>query len=178
MKKPKMNKINIGEQLNIKVNKVDYEVVKAEFDESKQSVIDANTENKITGGGVYMFVLNADVPNFDINKFNREVTGIFFDNVGPYCVVSNVPPYLGAKLKNEYLFYVGKSKGDLNQRIKEHWTCAKMTGNASLKLGFKSREWIREHLNIYVILDPKDNTMDVGKLESQIRDEYGSVFGK
>ena len=162
------------------VNKVIYNVVKVTYDQDTQSVVDANNQ-KITGGGVYMFVLNKDYLNFDINKFNREVTGIFFDYDGhPYSVVSNVPPYKynSADLSKDYIFYVVIKKSSVKGRIKEHWTCARMTGTASLKLGFKSREGIKAHLDIYVILESDNPDMNISDVESKIREEYGAVFGE
>ena len=90
--------------------------------------------------GVYIFVSENDIPAFDINFFNKEVTGIFFKNNCPFVKAIGVPPYNEFPQK-DCVFYVG-STNEIVFRMKEHWKNDEVNGCASLKLGFSSRKWI------------------------------------
>lgn len=150
---------------------------KKELDNKK---VKDNNGNAIQGQGVYLFVINKKL-NFNIDFFNKEVTGIFFKDGCSYSKKIGVPPYNDSDkiLKEGHIFYVGTA-GQVNSRLIEHWHNDKINGCCSLKLGLKSRNWIKKFLDIYYISndDITANKTTRGKLEKAIRDDYGSYMGK
>lgn len=137
------------------------------------------------GAGVYLFVISNDVKRFNCKSFNKEVTGIFRVSGKFEKHTVGVPPFNFEKTKRinlgkDYLFYVGNKKKDVLGRIKEHWNKDKITNTVSLKLGFKSRKFIKKSLDVYVILESDNdsiNSFDGGNIEKKIRDRYGTYFG-
>lgn len=87
-----------------------------------------------------------------------------------------VPPFI-APPQEDCLFYVG-SDNEVISRIKQHWTTDKFNGCTSLKLGFKSRQWIKEYLKIFVISEQFNSDLDCKTLEKEIRSQYGVAYGK
>lgn len=173
----KFSIVNIPPTISIsKQNKV-YSVIEIDVKTiaHSQKMQDTFGNEVQVSGGVYVFVLNKDINNFDIDFFNREVTGIFLKKGCPYMKICNVPQYNNKQLCVDHVFYVGKA-GQVESRIKEHWLCDKLTSCTSLKLGFDSRKWIKEFLKLYLIQTSDDK--EAKELEKAIREKYGSVFGK
>lgn len=150
---------------------------------SNGKIKDVNGVQIKNNAKIYLFVLNKDCLDFNIDFFNREVTGIFVKNGCPYTKVVNVPPFINKTrtLKIHRIFYIGSAKNVLS-RIREHWTSDNITNTTSLKLGFASRSTIKDYLDIYII-NANNNTNNGSNcnrrtLEKDIRNTYGSYFGK
>ena len=87
-----------------------------------------------------------------------------------------VPPFIAMPQK-DCLLYVGTDK-EVVSRIRQHWTTMKFNGCTSLKLGFKSRQWIKDYLKVFVILKESNPGLDRKSLEKAIRLQYGAAYGK
>ena len=129
--------------------------------------------------GVYVFWIARDfVLNF--TKFNAEVTGLFKKGNEEYAVVVSVPPYNGSiinekwTLKKDRIFYVG-STSNLRHRIQEHMESDVVDNSVSLKLGFSTRQHVKKYLKVLWL---SASNKDYKKIETDIRKEYGSYFGK
>lgn len=162
----------------VKVNSVQYDVINIEIEKSKDGILVPHSNKNIKKAGVYIFVLKRDCENFNLKEFSKEVTGTYYKNNGdPYLVETSVPKinYKNiSKLESGNILYVGK-KGNIYSRVREHMVSNTINGNASLKLGFKSREYIKEYINIFaIIMNNKDNS----NLEQDIRKNFGTYFGK
>lgn len=152
-----------------------------EINEINTKTLQNKTTSDICGNqidnksGVYVFVVNRDISNFNIKYFNSEITGVFFKKNCPYTKEIGVPPFIKNPQK-DCIFYVGSAR-QIVSRLKEHWNNEKINGCCSLKLGFQTRKWIRDFFKVYVIYD-EGETKDNKTLEKEIRQEYGSSFGK
>lgn len=147
--------------------------------EKKKQTLNMGNQPIQNEKGVYIFISTRDFPNFNINHFRSEVTGIFFQQKTPFTAEIGVPPYSGKYPKKDCIFYVG-SAGRIISRLKEHWNSDKINGCTSLKLGFSSRKWIKPFLKVYVITSCVDEgqKFDYKQLEKKIRRKYESAFGK
>jgi len=129
--------------------------------------------------GVYVFLITQNF-TLDCTKFNAEVTGLFKKGNEEYSVVVSVPPYNGnivnAKwiLKKDRVFYVG-SAANLRHRIQEHMESDVVNNSVSLKLGFSTRQHVKKYLKILWL---STSNKDYREIETAIRKEYGSYFGK
>lgn len=129
--------------------------------------------------GVYVFVLKNDYQLY-YSKFYSETTGIFLKDGCPYTI--EFTPKLTIRengkdiytLRKDCILYVGKSK-DFCTRIVEHMFSSSINGTASLKLGLKSREAIKQELRLFIVESDEKLYSD---LESDIRDKHGCYFGK
>ena len=162
----------------IKIDEISYEVKTIDTSTLVLKNDIKTTEQKPVKNekGVYIFVLKKDIPSFNIKCFDKELTGIFFENNCPYAKTIGVPPYID-KIKKDCIFYIG-SAGKIVSRLKEHWNNSKINGCTSLKLGFSSRKWIRQFLTVYIIASSYNNNLDHKQLESTIRKKFGASFGK
>lgn len=136
--------------------------------------------------GVYVFVLNKDF-DLDYCRFMSEVTGVYFKNNCPYTVISSVPEInldfveedekktQKYTLKANCILYVGRAK-NLKNRVEEHLNNDNINKTSSLKLGFNSRKDIKDSIDLLVIKE--DNNKERGRLESEIRKQYGCYFGQ
>lgn len=130
--------------------------------------------------GTYVFVVNEDFCiNYD--EFMKEVTGRFVDSNGDprketYLIVPdfNFKDEIDEKgvmyFEEGKIFYIGSSD-DLRKRIGQHINSDTLSGTASLRLGFKTREEVKQHLDIYI----KSNNK---KVENDIRSTFGAYFGR
>lgn len=138
-----------------------------------------NNLSKVSKTGIYFLVLKDDFM-LSYSNFYSETTGIFFKEGCPYTV--EFTPHLNIKeneknsymLEKDFVAYVGKAE-NFSTRISEHLFGDKINGTASLKLGLKSRESIKEHLKLLIVEGSKDECRD---MENNARDKYGSYFGK
>lgn len=165
------NLLTLENNLVYKIKEIDKSTL-----EKSIGVIDVNKNAIDNKAGVYIFVLEKELPFFNKNLFNREVTGIFFDNFCPVIKTMGVPPFK-SKPKKDCVFYVG-SAGQICSRLKEHWNNNKINNCVSLKLGFNSRKYVKKYLKVYVILSTENNNMNYKQVEKDIRNEYGAAFGK
>lgn len=161
---------------NLKLQKCLYPLVEIDtLTLSKRYACDKNNNQIKNDQGVYIFVSNKTLPKFNKKYFNSEVTGVFFKKNSPYIKEMEIPPF-NSPPKKDCIFYVG-SDTHIISRVKEHWNKDKLNGCTSLKLGFTTRKWIKSILRVYVI-HTQDLTIDYKSLEIEIRNEYGTAFGK
>lgn len=174
-----MRKLSISSKGIIKIANIGYKIIEVNKDTlSKRQAEDVYGNKILNTAGVYIFISDKDFPNFNINYFNSEVTGVFVSQYQPIIRTMEVPPF-NEKPKKGCLFYVGRDTHVIS-RIKEHWKTAKLNGCTSLKLGFASRKWIKKFLKVYAITScaDKSKSLDYKQLEKDIRNEYGATFGK
>jgi hypothetical protein len=139
------------------------------------TVLDSNGQNIKNKAGVYIFVVNRNVPNFNDSFFNKDVTGYFWRQRTLFSIVVGVPHFKEYPQK-DCIFYVG-SAGQITSRLKEHWNNAKINGCTSLKLGFDSRKWIKNFLRVFVIPESINENLKHKELEKDIRSQYGTAYG-
>ncbi len=167
-----------ADSVEITVNKK-IKFIKLNKEKLNSAKLEDNSGVQICGGGVYVFVVKQEVKDFDVDKFNADVTGSFIDENIIYYKVISVPTFnmtQQKRLKEGFVFYVGKS-GNLKSRLHEHWTNNLINNCVSLKLGFKNRgSMIKDKLEIYVTSE--SNEKNRKSLELAIRKEYGAYFGK
>lgn len=160
----------------IQVGSKRYQVIEVDTSTLSKQIKDKSGVDIGNVQGVYIFVSNKDIPKFNLNFFNKEVTGVFFINNYPSIKIMEVPPFNNEPPQKECIFYVGRAN-KLTDRLKQHWNHRKINGCKSLKLGFLSRKWIKPFLRAYVIYT-EGLGIDNKTLETEIRDEYGASFGK
>lgn len=123
--------------------------------------------------GTYLFVVKR---NFEIDKhiFMKEVIGEFrtFEDK-TYSIDVGVPPcnFSGRKIKCQRgeILYVGSAK-DIYGRLTQHLFSKSITRNVSLKLGFRTRQYIKKYVDIYYTTKLKD--------EKEMRKQYGCIIGR
>lgn len=166
----------------ITINNINYNIEEIDTStliKAKGQIVKTISKSKVFNSkGVYIFVLKSSLINFNINYFSSEITGVFFKQKCPYTKEIGVPPFV-EKPQKDCIFYVG-SAGQIVSRLKEHWNNEKINGCSSLKLGFKSRKWIRDFLKVYIITSccNKNLPFDHKQLEKDIRNIYGAAFGE
>ena len=171
-KNKKLKSIPLDLPINIDGSSFEFKQAKIDRDTS------INAEALPDQSGIYIFVTKNKF-KMASSVFYKEVTGVFQKNNTEYRAIVSVPPYNGALNEGELIFdkdkifYIG-SACSIKSRICEHWNSEKINNTTSLKLGFSSRKPVKKHLKLYYICIEKGYR----KIESALRKEYGSYFGK
>ena len=139
------------------------------------TVLDSNGQIVKNESGVYIFVMDKNISNFNKSFFDRDVTGYFWNKQTVFPLSVGVPHFNESPQK-DCIFYVG-SAGQMTSRLKEHWNNSKINGCTSLKLGFDSRKWIKNFLRVFVIPGSINKNLNHKTLEKDIRTQYGSAYG-
>ncbi len=196
--KPTREMLDMKETIAILIEKIKYEVDLieeyirsgeyngAEFDEPGSFQIAISNEEveektqKLWGRkGIYIFLTTSefDFPQDKIIQWNS-CSGALINSQDS--VNGNIVSF---SIEKDQIFYIGSCYSEsLLTRIRQHCNNTNSTQTASLKMGDKHREWVKEYLEVYYFPIKKKYTENelhiiITGIEKELHNRYETIAG-